>query len=147
MNTYIETPPLPAFDTGAIEFWMRNTSAPLAPGNANMIWRSSSSPLSTDSYWSLSGQGAGCCGSQSTPVFVNGTLVDDGETIFSSAWLKAEPTWHHYVARWTSTTIELWRDGQKFDAISTCCGQASPAGERIRIGNVDHAGATTGATS
>ncbi len=60
--------------------------------------------------------------------------------------MREEPAWHHYVARWTSTTIELWRDGQQFGSISTCCGQTSPAGERIRIGNVDHTGATTGAT-
>ena len=149
MNTYVETPPLPAFDTGAIEFWMRNTStAPEAspPGNANMLWRGSDPPPSTG-YWSLSGQGYACCdGALSTPAFINGTLVDYGGTIFSSGWMREEPAWHHYVARWTSTTIELWRDGQQFGSISTCCGQTSPAGERIRIGNVDHTGATTGAT-
>ena len=148
-NTYVETPPLPAFDTGAIEFWMRNTStAPEAspPGNANMLWRGSDPPPSTG-YWSLSGQGYACCdGALSTPAFINGTLVDYGGTILSSGWMREEPAWHHYVARWTSTTIELWRDGQQFGSISTCCGQTSPAGERIRIGNVDHTGATTGAT-
>ena len=131
MNTYVETPPLPAFDTGAIEFWMRNTStAPEAspPGNANMLWRGSDPPPSTG-YWSLSGQGYACCdGALSTPAFINGTLVDYGGTIFSSGWMREEPAWHHYVARWTSTTIELWRDGQQFGSISTCCGQTSPAG-------------------
>ena len=129
---------------------MRNTStAPEAspPGNANMLWRGSDPPPSTG-YWSLSGQGYACCdGALSTPAFINnGTLVDYGGTILSSGWMREEKAWHQYVARWTSTTIELWRDGQQFGSISTCCGQTSPAGERIRIGNVDHTGATTGAT-
>jgi hypothetical protein len=131
-NTYVESPPLPAFDTGAIEYWLRWRSG-RPPGFGNMFWRSGGSPAS-NGYWSVRG-GVDPSGEYDAVMTV-------GDTVYNNYWMLDDGVgaWHHYVLRWNASTIEEYRDGTLIVHYANCCLTPSLAGERIRIGNVSYDG-------
>jgi hypothetical protein len=134
-NTYVESTPLPASDTGAIEFWLRWTAG-YPPGFANMFWRTAGPPPSSG-YWSIRGR---------VELGEPGILLTLGDRVTDNYWLVGDGTWHHYVVRWNATTIEQWRDAGLVVHYGNSGVTQSPAGERIRIGNVSYDGRTdTGA--
>jgi hypothetical protein len=128
-DTYAETTVMPSVTTGAVEFWMRKD----APSNtdSNTVWRSSSPVPYGQEHWTIGQAGEA------------GTHYDLGGQGFGpmNGWIASDADWHYYVARWTTTGIELWRDAAMIYSTSNCCTRASRADEPFRVGNVLRQGA------